>query len=171
MNWDAIAAVAESVGAAGVILTLVYLAAQVRGNTRAVKAATYDSIVAQFRDWNAPFRSSPELTAQFVRQLEEIESLDTESKQHAVHVFYDFFKLAENLHYQHRMGMIEASLWDGWAALFTQYLTAPGTAWYWERRRSFYAKEFVEWVDALHEIADAPARAAHISSESSVVAS
>jgi hypothetical protein len=149
MNWDAVAAIAESIGAVGVIATLVYLAAQVRGNTKAVRVATYDSFVAQFRDWNAPLRASPELTSQFVRQLEDIESLDEAARQHAVHVFYDFFKLAENLHYQYRMEMIDHSLWSGWANIFEQYFTAPGTSWYWEHRRAFFAPEFVEWVDSL----------------------
>ena len=95
MNWDAVAAIAESVGAVGVIATLAYLAVQIRSNTKAVRVATYDSFVAQFRDWNAPFRADPELTTRFVQQLEDIESLDEAARRHAVHVFYDFFKLAE----------------------------------------------------------------------------
>ncbi len=39
MNWDAIGAVGEIVGAAGVILSLVYLAAQIRHNTKQVDEA------------------------------------------------------------------------------------------------------------------------------------
>ena len=106
MNWDAISAVAESVGALGVIITLVYLAAQIRSNTKAVRSATYDSFVAQFRDWNAPLRADPELSALFAVQIEDIDSLDEAGRQHATHVFFDFMKLAENLHYQYRMGML-----------------------------------------------------------------
>ena len=37
MNWDAIGAIAESLGAIGVIATLVYLAVQIRQNTRALE--------------------------------------------------------------------------------------------------------------------------------------
>lgn len=43
MNWDAISAVGKLVGAAGVILTLVYLAIQIRQNTAAVKGATHQT--------------------------------------------------------------------------------------------------------------------------------
>ena len=35
MNWDAIAAIAEGLGALGVIASLLYVAVQVRQNTRA----------------------------------------------------------------------------------------------------------------------------------------
>ena len=34
MNWDSVGAVAELLGAVGVILSLAYLASQVRHNTR-----------------------------------------------------------------------------------------------------------------------------------------
>ncbi len=168
MNWDAVAAIAESLGAVGVIVTLTYLAVRIRGNTKAVRVATYDSFVAQFRDWNAGFRADPESTARFVQQLEDIESLDEFARRHAVHVFYDFFKLAENLHYQYRMGMIDQALWSGWANMFHQYLTAPGTTWYWEQRRTFFAPEFVEWVDSLHATKpEQPTRTAQIAKMSS----
>ena len=39
MNWEAIGAVGETVGALAVLLTLVYLAMQIRQNTRSVQAA------------------------------------------------------------------------------------------------------------------------------------
>ena len=163
MNWDALSAVAESVGAIGVVATLVYLAVQIRDNTKAVRAATYDSFVAQFRDWNAPLRASPELSAQFATQIEEIEKLDEQSRMHATHVFFDFLKLAENLHYQYRMGLIDDSLWSGWHNMFRHYLNAPGMVWYWERRRDFCDPEFRAWVDALHtKPPDAPLRSAQL---------
>lgn len=34
MNWQAVTAIAESVGAAGMIVSLIYLAVQVRHNTK-----------------------------------------------------------------------------------------------------------------------------------------
>ena len=44
MNWDAIGAIAETLGAVGVIASLVYLATQIRQNTRTVRSATYQSL-------------------------------------------------------------------------------------------------------------------------------
>ena len=49
MNWEAIGVVAEVVGAAGVIITLVYLAIQIRQNTASTKSLTqqqlFDSVM------------------------------------------------------------------------------------------------------------------------------
>lgn len=40
MNWDAIGAIAETLGAVGVIASLVYLAGQIRQNTSNVRNST-----------------------------------------------------------------------------------------------------------------------------------
>ena len=47
MNWEAIGAVGETVGALAVLVTLVYLAMQIRQNTKAVQAAAVDSANSQ----------------------------------------------------------------------------------------------------------------------------
>jgi hypothetical protein len=47
MNWEAIGAVGETVGALAVLVTLVYLAMQIRQNTKSVQAAAVDSANSQ----------------------------------------------------------------------------------------------------------------------------
>ena len=75
----------------------------------------------------------------------------------------DFARLAENLHYQYREGMLSESVWDGWENLFRAYLSALGFSWYWEKRRSFFAPEFNAWVDSIRATSDrAEARASAI---------
>jgi hypothetical protein len=44
MDWSAIGAIAEIIGAAGVVVSLMYLAYQVRQNTRATKAGTRQAL-------------------------------------------------------------------------------------------------------------------------------
>lgn len=51
MNWAAIQAVAEAIGAIVVVASLIYLAIQVRQNTRAVRVATYDGMVQASGDF------------------------------------------------------------------------------------------------------------------------
>ena len=49
MNWDAIGAIAELLGAVGVIATLAYLAQQIRQNTSTVRSSAAASL-AQTND-------------------------------------------------------------------------------------------------------------------------
>ncbi len=46
MNWDAIGAIGEILGALGVLVTLVYLATQIRENTRSLQAVSLQSVLA-----------------------------------------------------------------------------------------------------------------------------
>ena len=52
MNWEAIGAVAELIGAVGVIGSLVYLAVQIRQNTRSLRASAYQAITGHVGDIN-----------------------------------------------------------------------------------------------------------------------
>ena len=51
MNWDAIGAVGELLGAVAVILTLVYLASQIRQNTATSLATTYSATTNGWHDY------------------------------------------------------------------------------------------------------------------------
>ncbi len=62
MNWDAVAAVGQIASAVGGIAALLYLALQVRQNTRAVRGTTADAAVAASRDWIRPLIEDPELS-------------------------------------------------------------------------------------------------------------
>ena len=46
MNWDAIGALGELAGATAVVLSLVYVAVQIRDNTRSQQAATYHAMIS-----------------------------------------------------------------------------------------------------------------------------
>lgn len=52
MNWDAIGSVAELLGAAGVIVSLLYLSYRIRLNTKTVKAEATQATYTGWADFN-----------------------------------------------------------------------------------------------------------------------
>ena len=46
MNWEALGALSELIGAIAVVLTLIYLAVQIRQNTRAIRLGTNHAVSA-----------------------------------------------------------------------------------------------------------------------------
>jgi hypothetical protein len=50
LDWEAVGAIGEIVGAVGVLATLIYLAAQIRDNTRSLQAASLQSVLDGPRD-------------------------------------------------------------------------------------------------------------------------
>ena len=61
MNWEAFGAIGEVVGAIGVILTLGFLALQIRQNTKGLVAETEMQMNFKLADWFSRIGSDPEL--------------------------------------------------------------------------------------------------------------
>ncbi len=78
LNWEAIAAVGQLVGALAVLITLIYLAVQIRQNTAAVATATYESTMTGFNDINVVVASHPELASLLDRGCQGQDSLSAE---------------------------------------------------------------------------------------------
>lgn len=73
MNWDAIATLAEVIGAVGVIASLVYLAQQIRMTRQVEHLAAFQSIVNGFTEHSTRFFSAPDELA--LRGLKDRSSL------------------------------------------------------------------------------------------------
>jgi len=61
MNWDAVGAMGEVVGAAAVVLTLGYLALQMRQSARAQNVETYERMMSGYNQLNVARASVPGL--------------------------------------------------------------------------------------------------------------
>ena len=96
MNWTAIGAIGEILGAAGVIITLVYLARQVRQNTRATKLSTAQSIATAARDWNRPLLLDPELAWTFQVGTEDPTQLDEKEQARFIELCFSLFRMFED---------------------------------------------------------------------------
>ncbi len=81
MNWEAIGAIGEILGAIAVLATLVYLAAQIRQNSRFVQAATYHSTSRARNEFNFAVATTPELSALLIRAGDKSTTLDAEEQQ------------------------------------------------------------------------------------------
>ena len=61
MNWEALGAVGEIVAAVAVVVTLGYLAVQMRQNTATVATSTYESVMSGYNELNLTIASDPDL--------------------------------------------------------------------------------------------------------------
>ncbi len=69
MNWEAIGAVGEILGAIAVFASLFYLAIQIRGNTRQAKAAMVQSISAELAKGTDASSQNPEFAALMLKAI------------------------------------------------------------------------------------------------------
>ena len=67
MNWDAIGAIANLLAALGVLVSLIYLAVQVRQNTRSVRQQAFQIGTNEVRRWSSHFVERPEVAELYLR--------------------------------------------------------------------------------------------------------
>ena len=81
MNWDALGAIGETFGAAAVLITLLYLAAQVRQSNVMASFETAREIMAQFNDLNRLYATDSSIRQVLLKDdelsIEEDEQLYT----------------------------------------------------------------------------------------------
>jgi len=147
MNWDALGAIGELVGALGVIATLVYVAVQLRQSTRAVRAATLNATTASQQ---AELRWSSDIGQAVTTAFHRPEEL-TELETHQVTEWMTAAFLArENEYRQHQKGLLERDKWEQSKTIVQMIAGIPWFRnWWSEYGRHVYTVSFVEWVDQV----------------------
>ena len=84
MNWEAISAIGEIVGALAVVITLVYLAIQIREQNRESRAAAIDSLSQLWGGLMSDLSASETLSDIYLRGLADFDGLSP-SEKNAIH--------------------------------------------------------------------------------------
>lgn len=139
MNWDAIGAVAELIGALGVILSLVYLALQVRQsgsqveqNTAALRSSTYHAIVQAQATFNALILQNENLADLTARGRRDYESLtDDERRLFNVHIA-NLLQIFSACQYHYESCLLPKDEWRGFRNFLGFTLQSSGVRASWQ---------------------------------------
>ena len=99
MNREAIGAVGEMLGAIGVIVTLGYLAVQIRQNTRSVRASSYHAVVTNLSNLAADMGRDAPVADLFVRGVSDLQALSPTEQGQFAFLCLSVFRNYENLFY------------------------------------------------------------------------
>src|SRR5438045_3127924 len=130
MNWDAISAISQLVGSVAVVVSVLYLAVQLRSSTRVARVAAMDAASAALRDVTKPLMENAELARLWRTGLENLEVLSPEDQARFFHVAHQFLKALETIHYHYVYGLLDPQLWAGWRELLHHYVASPGSRVY-----------------------------------------
>lgn len=156
MNWDAIGAIAELAGAIGVILSLAYLAVQIRLNTkqmestaRAARGAAYQNVLTTYQSYLTPVAANAELADIFQRGLMDSQQL-TESEFFRFNwLLGGYLTNLDNSFYQRQDGVVSEERWQVLLTQLRYFVRAPGFKDWWQGwDDSTVAPEFARIVES-----------------------
>ena len=99
--WTAAGAIGEILGALGVIISVIYLAAQIRSTSRSLNTTIRDNVFNALDQWNYQLTADPEFAWMFHRGLQSYDSLDEKERPRFLHTMYGLVKLFENIYLHH----------------------------------------------------------------------
>jgi hypothetical protein len=151
MNWNAIGALGEIAGAIAVVLTLAYLARELRQNSRAVAITVSQSTTSNWNQWSEMLATSPDLADVVVKGNVSDSSLtEAESLRYGAFV-QSFFDIAENYHILVLDHQVDKDI-EVLEVIVSRRMTIAGFAHWWEHNSGDYSKEFCEWVEQLRKL-------------------
>jgi hypothetical protein len=149
LNLVESAAVAEIIGTAALVISILFVAYSVNQNTAVMQASNdnfiYEIQFARVRD----IVSSPGVAAIYAKRNRNEEL----SEEEQVRFYWDklqeigTWEVAFN---RHRDGMFSAEQWVGWNNYFEMALTNQFSAKSWAEVRGWYAEDFRRHVDAVY---------------------
>ncbi len=132
MNWDAIGAVGEILGALGVLVSLLYLATQIRDNTRNLRAASLQSVLDGTRDrFFLPLATSGETSEILARGLNALDNLDEAGRRRFFFLMFEQLFQMQQVMELHERGLIPKADYDAWLYYTASMVTTPGGTSIW----------------------------------------
>lgn len=147
MNWEAIGAAAELLGAIGVIATLVYLARQINQNTSTVRASAAASLSEANTGLSALLAQDAEINRLFWTCLRDRESLSEAEQLRSDAIIATYIGVIEQSHDLYAEGAITDEKRDARDAQLAWLATQPGFAAFWEAHGPMYARSFGDRVE------------------------
>jgi len=146
-------AIGEFVGAIAVVVTLIYLAFQMRQNTNALKLNTAGSVTEELQENFSLLASNQELAEIFVTAAQE-STLQGAERVRFNTFTHNFVRVYENAFLQWRAGVIDPAHWEGMARMMIDFTSMAAFQTYWQERKHWVSDDFREYMES--EVVSAP---------------
>jgi len=152
MNWDAIGSIGEVVGAFGVIISLIYLASQIRHNSAWLKSSVVESAGTRAGDLSSSVYSDEELSRIIrIGLSKDADSLNLEEKHRFTLVLYRTLRNQEINYTHYKSGLLGEESLEGFLQNLTIWMSSPLFDEWWESLSPVFGKEFRLKVEGLRK--------------------
>jgi len=149
MNWESVSAIGEILSAVAVIVTLVYLAIQIRDSARASRSAAVTDATTAMQAFYQELGSNPQTSRVFLTALRDPDSLSQEDQFQYLMIMHSAFLGFQRSFFLVREGTLDVELRDSVGTAISAVGHLPGMALYWRQRKYFFQPEFIAWAEGL----------------------
>jgi hypothetical protein len=146
MDWDAVAAISEALGAVGVFVTVIYVGFQIRQNTKSIQGATEQALMSAEMDLYGLWAQHASVTRRGSIDLAELDPDERET--------YGYLVSAEmsqlyGAFVQYQRKLIPDSVWEAYLNSWrAANLNKPGFLQTWSEIKTSWPVEFSQCLEA-----------------------
>jgi len=160
LDLQAFANIGEFVGGIAVIVSLVYLAYQVRQNTISLRAENYGRALDRIAAMQSQLSRDSSLAHLFARGVANTASLTPQERIQFTWWFYEAFGAFEFMFHAARSRSLPDEVWTRWSGTVAWWLSYPGVQAWWRNRPAPFTESFSAFVeDVLRDNPTDPAAA------------
>jgi len=155
MNWESIGAISEVVGAVAVVVSIVYLALQIKSNTNAVRANAGFEATHSWASSNELIATLPDEHLTLIQRIyDPNESWEAFSDLERMRISLFLRALVQKLegqYYLYRYEQLDEGLWKNRSTFVSGALTLPFFEKWWsiEKQLLVYSDEFVSAIESV----------------------
>ena len=147
MNWEAVSAIAEWLGVILIVVSLAYVALQIRQNTHAMRAVTELETGRIWSELHARMAHSPDMVDIWDKGLTDPANLAPTEKRRFIWFVAEYFHVVENLYRQRELGFLSLESWLQHEKVAAGLLVHPLLKSWWRSGVSSYSNEFRGAID------------------------
>ena len=149
MNWEAIGAMGEIIGAITVVATVAYLAVQVRTAARATAIESKVATSRAYCDYLGQLIQSPDLNSLFLRGREDLAPLESEEYFRFSNLAFQGFSMFSAAHFQYRESVLNESDWYEHRAIVKFWLRGAGVRQWWSKAgQHMFGPDFAKYIES-----------------------
>jgi hypothetical protein len=152
VNWEAISAIGQIVGAIAVVISLIYVAREIRTNARSARVASLHDV----NRWLGELVAHPHVRELYYRGIHDFESLKGADIVGFSTLMDQVFYIFQELYYQHLDGHLDPRMWGPSEAVMRDLNGYPGVQAWWRSRSHWFNEEFVKHVNQTQQTAKHP---------------
>lgn len=151
MDWNTFGLVEGIISSLGVILSIIYLATQIRAQNRESRISSVHDINESFRNAITSFQD-PVLADLFARAKDDFEILSETERLQFISMIQGIFRVWEDAFHQYKEKRLPEHVWKAMVIQFSGYLSLSGVQKVWSLRKKAYSEDFRLFVNSTRAL-------------------
>jgi hypothetical protein len=150
-DLQSLANIGEIIGAVTVVLSLIYLAVQIRQSTKAQRTENHSRALDRLAAMQSSLSQDDEFSLMFSKGAVDTSKLTPRERIRFTWSLYEAFGAFEFMFHASKTDAIPEEVWRRWSYAVAWWLTFPGVQAWWSSKPLPFTDSFTSFVESLLE--------------------